>query len=208
MLSFTAHWARLSQLLSKGQSWLRSKEVFCFLAFVSLCCLIACTHSSVAEKAEFYYKKGQSLASHGNQKEAVENFELSLNLSEQIDFQAGVAHNLNELAILQTDQGKCAVAREFLARALNIYRQLDMQPEISKTLYNIALTYLRENNYDKALEQFNELLDWDRRTGNQLGEAITLYNTAIIYKNYLHQPDEADRLFSEALSMLEDLKQK
>lgn len=173
---------------------------------VLLCLPLACTPAmSVRDEAETHYHQGQILASRGEHAEATEQFNRSLLLARQADFKPGIAHNLNELAILHTASGDTGKARSLLMQSLSIYRELGMKTEISKTMNNIALTHIREKNPGKALQQFGELLDWDRRIGNQLGEAITLHNMSLIYRNNLHNEEEAARLLTKSRNLFEKL---
>jgi len=155
--------------------------------------------------AEQLYHNGQFLAAKGKEEAAVKKFEKSLKLSREINFSAGIAHNLNELAIYYTARQDYQDARTMLAEAIALYREEEMDPEVSKAMNNVAITYLREGNIGKTLEQYNELLDWDRQTGNLLGEAITLYNMGSIYERYIGDRKKARERYTIALEYFKKL---
>ena len=157
------------------------------------------------KRAERLYRQGQSYLSQGERSKAADKFEESLEISRMIEFKPGIAHNLNEMAIIHTTHGEFAKAREILSESLEIYKELDMAPEVSKTLNNIVVTYAKAGRFRKALAQYEELLDWDGETGNRLGQAITLNNMGLIYQNHLRDTDKAREKYEEALRIFEEL---
>ena len=125
-------------------------------------------------------------------------------LAEKTGFEAGVAHNLNELAIIHTNRGEFDAARGELNRALGIYQSLDMKPEVSKTLNNIVQTYIREGRFQAAMEHYQRLLEWDEKSGNRLGVAISLYNMALIYDRHLGDPRRAREAYQRAMAIFNE----
>ena len=156
-------------------------------------------------RAELLYKKGQVYLSEGEEAKAIAKFEESLSLAMEAGFNTGVAHNLNEIAIIHTSRGKYVKAREALAKAIKIYGAANMKPEVSKSLNNMAVTYVRKQDFKEALNQYEELLKWDRKTNNDLGVGITLYNMGLIYEHHLWKREEAQRRYSEALKIFRKL---
>ena len=175
------------------------------LVFVSLLITSCSLRSARIKRAELLYRKGQVLLSNGKSDEAVIKFQESLLLAREAGFKPGVAHNLNEMAIIHTSKGDYLKARELLTEAIEIYREVNMEPEISKSLNNIALTYMRERDFKEALNGYEALLEWDRKTHNQLGVAITLNNMALIYDRHLGKHQEAQRRYSQALEIFQKL---
>jgi tetratricopeptide (TPR) repeat protein len=178
---------------------------------VGLCILLVfscATTSSRVNRAERLYEEGQVLASRGKLDEALTKFQESLSLAKEENFQAGVAHNLNEMAILHTTQGEYDKARERLTQALVIYKGLKMNTETSKALNNFSLTYVKEGNSRAALSSYETLLDWDRQTNNRLGEAITRNSMGLIYELNLREYGEAQEQYARALEILEKIGSK
>jgi len=178
---------------------------FHILLFLSIFAITACSTRSVQiKRAENRYEKGQYYASKGEVDKAIVNFEKSMRMARAIDFKEGVAHNLNELAIIYSSRGEYAEAREMLSEALEIYKELHMAPETSKAMSNIAITYLRERRFQKALQWFEDLIEWDTNSGNQLGVGITLYNMALIYHQHLGMQKEGNERFTKALKIFKE----
>jgi tetratricopeptide (TPR) repeat protein len=175
------------------------------VAFLSTACSV---RPYRMKRAERLYRQGQSYLSQGERSKAAEKFEESLEISRMIAFRPGIAHNLNEMAIIHTTQGEFAKAREILSESLEIYKELDMAPEVSKTLNNIVVTYAKAGRFEEALAKYEELLDWDGETGNRLGQAITLNNMGLIYQNHLRDAEKAREKYTAALKIFEDLGQE
>lgn len=174
------------------------------LVFISLSALLmsACSVRSVQiKRAKQHYEKGQYLVSKGESDKAEVNFEKSIQIATEAGFKEGVAHNLNELAIINTAKGDYAKAREQLGEALEIYKALNMAPEVSKTLNNMTITYMKEQKYHEALSRFKDLVEWDTKTGNDLGVGITLYNMALIYQRNMGMNERAEECLNNALEI-------
>ena len=165
----------------------------------------ACMPLLIQEKrAERLYRDGQHLAEKGEKRRAFEKFSQSLALAQEAGFQAGVAHNYNEMAIIYTSEGAYVRARDILEKAVVIYKDLDMAPEVSKSLNNTALTFLREGDYAGAIHQYEELLAWDRETGNRLGMGVVLNNMGQVYDRHLGDHEMAQKKYAQALKILEE----
>ena len=169
----------------------------------------SCVPRWVQEKrAKFIYEEGQVLLSNGDIDKAMGKFTESRRLAESAGFKAGVAHNLNEMAVVYTLKGQHMASREALSEALEIYRGLNMAPEISKVIDNIAKSYISVQDFGGAIKQYEILLEWDRQTQNRLGEAITLRNMGHIYRHYLSGHEKAYGLYSESLRVFKELGQE
>jgi tetratricopeptide (TPR) repeat protein len=165
----------------------------------------ACSVRSVQiKRAEQRYKKGQYLVSKGEIDKAIVNFNKSIAMARGAGYMAGVAHNLNELAIIHTNRGEYEKAREMLTEMIQIYKDLDMKPEVSKSLSNMAVTYVREKKFQEAFKWFDELLEWDKETGNELGMGITLYNMALIYHQHLGMDEKATECLAKAMKIFKE----
>jgi tetratricopeptide (TPR) repeat protein len=162
-------------------------------------------HIIQEKRAERFYEKGQHLAAAGEQDKALSAFEKSLSLSKEAGFQAGVAHNYNEMGIIYTARGEYGRARDVLEKAAAIYKELAMAPEVSKSLNNLALTCLREGDYRGAIRMYEELLEWDTQTGNTLGMGIVLNNMGQVYDRYLGDTERAKEMYSRALAILSEI---
>ncbi len=175
------------------------------LLIFSLFCL-SCSSLHHQSPAEKLYLEGQSFLVQGKGPAALSCFKQSLALARMDGFQAGIAHNLNEIAIYQTEMQNFVEARKLLTEALGIYRSEGMAGEASKAMNNIANTYIREGKWSEAMNCYGELLAWDRQTANHLGEGITLYNMGLLDGKWLKRPNSAHRRLRAALVIFRKLK--
>ena len=184
----------------------RSNPHWILLFFFVWILILSCTSKPFLQRqAERFYYQGQTLLSQGKTDEAYEKFDQSYELSEKAGDQTGMAHNLNEKAIIYTAKGQYDNARETLQEGIDIYKALGMNPEVSKALNNLALTYLREKRFQEAIQQYEVLLEWDRETGNRLGEAIVLNQMGWIYASFLKDPKKAYALYADARDIFKEL---
>jgi tetratricopeptide (TPR) repeat protein len=151
------------------------------------------------KRAERLYRQGQIFLSKGDQERAIKKFEESISLSEMIGFKTGIANNLNELAIVHTQNKAFDKARELLSQSLAIYKELNMESEVSKTLNNLALSYEQEGDFEKAISTYEELFDWDKKTDNYIGMGLTVSHIGYIFKRHLGDQDKARSKFIESI---------
>ena len=182
------------------------KKGITIISIVSLVVIASCSlTSNKIRHARILYEEGQLLSNQGQTDKAFAKFEKSLALAREAEFQAGAAHNLNEMAIIHSLRGDHAGARGLLNEAMEIYREMEMNPEVSKCLNNIAISYTRERNFPETLKVYEELLQWDRATHNDLGAGITLNNMGLILEAHFNNQEQAREYYLEALEIFEKL---
>ena len=104
------------------------------------------------KRAEQRYRKGQVLAARGETERAIASFNKSIAMARGAGYMAGVANNLNELAIIYKRRGEYEKARSMFTEMIDIYRGLDMNAEVSKSMNNLAMTYVSEKRFQEAFE--------------------------------------------------------
>ncbi len=183
----------------------RDKYKIGILLLLSVFLITSCSVRSVQiKRAEQRYKKGQMLMAKGNEEKAIVNFNKSIKIARAAEYKEGVAHNLNELAIIHTSRGEYVEARELLTEMIKVYKDLNSEPEVSKTMNNMAMTYVKEKKFQEAFNWFNELMEWDKKTDNELGVGVTLYNIALIYHQHLGNEEKAKECFFKALKIFKE----
>jgi tetratricopeptide (TPR) repeat protein len=178
---------------------------FVFLFLITSSCSSNFIHT---RRSKILYQQGQDFLFQGAKDKAAIKFEESFIWAQKAGFKPGIAHNLNEMAIIHTSKGEFGTARKKLLRAVEIYKELGMRPEVSKALSNLAVTYVKSGEFAKAIVQYEKLLEWDRKIENHLGMGITLNNMGLIYENHLGKPKEAQKSYSRALKIFKDLGSK
>ena len=132
-------------------------------------------------------------------------FTESLALCRASNDREGKAHNLNEIGILLTQQGRTARARASFREALHIYRSLGKAAGVSKTLNNLAATHVLDKDRTGAVRVYRELLAWDEETGNRLGAAVTHVNLGAMYEMEPCRCDLAALEYGKGLDLLSAL---
>ncbi len=181
--------------------------VTCFMipSFVFFFLITSCSSSFVhTRRAKILYQQGQDFFFEGERDKAAIKFEESFAWAQKAGFKPGIAHNLNQMAIIHTFKGEYDTARKKLIQAVEIYKELGMQPEASKALSNIAITYVKKGEFAKAIVQYEKLLEWDRKIKNYLGMGIALNNMGLIYENHLGKPKEAQKSYLRAMKILKE----
>jgi tetratricopeptide (TPR) repeat protein len=179
----------------------------CFIipTFVFFLLITSCSSNFIhTRRAKILYQQGQDFLFQGEKDKAAIKFEESFTWAQKAEFKPGIAHNLNEMAIIHTFKGEYDTAREKLLRAVDIYKELGMKPEVSKALSNLAITYVKKGEFAKAIVQYEKLLEWDKKIENHLGMGIALNNMGLIYENHLGKPKEAQKSYSRALKILKE----
>lgn len=82
--------------------------------------------------------QGQELRQEGELQRAARAFQRSLQISQRLDDQAGVARELNNLGATALEQGKLAAAREFFSQALVINQESGRTREAAINQANLA----------------------------------------------------------------------
>jgi serine/threonine protein kinase/Tfp pilus assembly protein PilF len=134
-------------------------------------------------------------------------------------YRPDVAKTLNNLAILDSRQGRMEEARQEFAEALQIFRELTRKsqeiywPLVATTLNNLANADLNQGRMEEARKEFVEVLQIRRPLAQKNPDtygpfvARTLNNLAILDRRQNRIP-EARNEFEEALQTYRGLAQK
>jgi serine/threonine protein kinase/tetratricopeptide (TPR) repeat protein/chaperone required for assembly of F1-ATPase len=134
-------------------------------------------------------------------------------------YRSDVAKTLNNLAILDSRQGRMEDARQEFAEALQIYRELAQKnqevywPLVATTLNNLANADLDRGRLEEAQKEFVEALQIRRQLARKNPEnygpfvARTLNNLAILDRRQ-NRIEQARSEFEEALQTYRGLAQK
>lgn len=90
-----------------------------------------------------------------NYDKALELYEESLQLKEQINDEIGIALLYNNIGTVYGSMKNYKKALEYLRKSETIYTKMDNQPGIIMVYYNMGYIYLEYDNFDKAINYFN-----------------------------------------------------
>lgn len=117
----------------------------------------------------------------GNTTKALEYFQKSLLLQEEINDQKGIAESLNNMGVIYQNQSDIPKALECYHRSLRIQENIKDKSGIASSLNNIGAIYQNQNEVSKALEFFKKSLRIQEEINDQIGLAYTLNNMGRIY---------------------------
>ena len=143
---------------------------------------------------------GISYSIKGDIEEAINNFEKSLALKEEIQDEKGMAASYSNLGIAYLQQGKVSLAIEYHTKNLKISEKLNNTNSVNIALNNIGIIYLELKEFDKALEYLNKSLELIGNN-NPLGKIDVLMNIGIVY-NEQKKYKEALDIFNDCLEAL------
>lgn len=125
--------------------------------------------------------KGLMYDNRGDIHNALECYEKSLKLSEEIGNKKAAAAALNNIATIHFYQGELNTALEVHFKSLKIRVEIGDKSGISYSLNNIGFVYDKQENYEKALDYYQRSLKLRQELGNKGGVANTLDNIGSIY---------------------------
>lgn len=128
----------------------------------------------------------------------------TIKVSHQEQEHLDVASSLNNLALINRDQGRYNDAEPLLQKALSIRKRLlgDEHPDVATSLNNLALIYKDQGRYNDAEPLFQEALAMRKRllSDEHPDVASSLNNLAALYNNQTRY-NEAELLLQQALAM-------
>ncbi|MEZ4980048.1 MAG: adenylate/guanylate cyclase domain-containing protein [Saprospiraceae bacterium] len=154
--------------------------------------------------AEALNTQGVSYGIRGNSPKALEYFQKSLPIREELGDQKGMANTNNNIGMIYRNQGDNTMAREYFQKGLAIVQELGNKKVIANTLNNIGLTYQDQGDFDKALEYFENSLVMQEELGNRQSIAVLLNNIGSISEKQNKYP-KAMEYFQKSLKMRKEL---
>ena len=102
--------------------------------------------------AQALNSQGVSFYFKGNYEKALEYYEKSLKISEEIGCKKGMGKSYNNIGNIYLNQGNYEKALEYYEKSLKISEEIGCKKGMGSTLGNIGLIYHNQGNYEKALE--------------------------------------------------------
>jgi serine phosphatase RsbU (regulator of sigma subunit) len=102
----------------------------------------------------------------GNNREAIEHFEKSMQLNTQIGNKNAIASINSYLGIIYSDMGENGKALQYLQKALQMKKQFKDKKAIVSEHINIAVVYNQSQNEPKAIDQLEEALVLAKETND------------------------------------------
>jgi len=117
----------------------------------------------------------------GNLDNALEHYEQSLSIQQEIGDKAGEGSTLNNISQIFKARGDYDTALKYLKQSLDIRQEIGDKSGEGTTLNNISGIYHANGDYDTALKYLKQSLDIQQEIGDKAGEGTTLNNISQIY---------------------------
>ena len=141
----------------------------------------------------------------GDYPRALELYQQLLKETEGYGDKGGIAMVRDQIGRIYAEQGRYEEALRYHRDALAGLEAANMKHAIGVTLNNISPVYLLQRNYTEALSVSQRSVSLARETGRKVDLFVALTNLG--YSQFgLNQLTEARKSFSEAVSIVEDLR--
>ncbi|OFY94448.1 MAG: hypothetical protein A3K10_16890 [Bacteroidetes bacterium RIFCSPLOWO2_12_FULL_31_6] len=140
--------------------------------------------ANIAKKylADALNNKGFFCNNQGDIPNALESYDESLKIYEDIGYKKGIAVSLNNIGFIYENQGDISKALEYYKKSLKIREEIVDKIGTANSLNNIGFIYEKQGNIPKALEYYNKGLKIKEEIGDKDGIATFLNNMGVIFK--------------------------
>jgi class 3 adenylate cyclase/Tfp pilus assembly protein PilF len=138
---------------------------------------------------------------------ALEYYQTSLTLCEEISDKSGMASNLNNIGAIYSNKGYYPEALNFYQRCIKIREEISDKKGMASVLNNIGNIYTNNGDYPKALDYYQRCIKIREEISDKSGMAIVLNNIGNIYTYSLNYP-KAMEYYQQSLTIVEDLQDK
>jgi tetratricopeptide (TPR) repeat protein len=194
----------ISALLASGRLAIKNGDSEAALDPLSRALTLAVQVDNQEQKALVLLAMGIAYRVLNKPKEALGNYQQSLEINRQLGQKRGVAANLNEIAQVQSTLGKLDAALASYKEALEIRRQIGAKKESGDILIDIGGVYESRGQYDSALDAYKQSLQIQREAGDETYQALCLNNIGNVYLNR-GDNDNALTYLQQALQLREKL---
>jgi tetratricopeptide (TPR) repeat protein/predicted regulator of Ras-like GTPase activity (Roadblock/LC7/MglB family) len=133
------------------------------------------------EEAVIFDNVGTVHYHEGQYDKALEEYERSLGIREEIGDQLGIANSLNNIGNVHYRKGQYDKALEEYERSLGIREEVGDQQAVALSLGNIGNMYRVGEEFAKALEYYDKSLMIFAKIGDQRGTSISLHNVGVLH---------------------------
>jgi len=139
--------------------------------------------ASVQVKANAWHHLGIIHQDQGEYALALEMFEKSLEINNELGDKAGISKSLHQIGIIHQLQGEYALAFEMFEKSLEIDKELGDKSGISKSLHQIGRIHQNQGEYALAFEMFEKSLEINNELGDKAGISKSLHQIGRIHQD-------------------------
>lgn len=135
------------------------------------------------KEAALKYLKGKVYRRTGEFDLAIELFENSVAVYQELGNLHEVAKHFNVMGIIYNVKGDTNQAKNLIMSSLRIFEKIGDKSAVAKSLTNLGLIHWKKGELDEALNNFYSSLTINKDLGNKLIAAAALLNIGLIYWN-------------------------
>jgi adenylate cyclase len=154
-----------------------------------------------------YNTQGVSCWLKSNYPKALDYYQRSLKIYEEIGDKKGIANSLNNIGMIYKAQSKYPKALNYYQRSLKIAEEIGDKKGIASALISIGNIYNAQSNYPKALDYYQRSLKIYEEIGNKQGISSALNNIGVIYRTQNNYPKALD-YYQRSLKIYEETGNK
>ena len=147
---------------------------------------------------------GLAYVSKGEWDRAIDLYEQSLAIKEQVGDIRGIAKTTKNLGLVYGRKGEWDRAIEFHEQALETMEQVGDIHSMATTYGNLGSVYLRKREWDQAIALYQQALETMERVGDIHGMAQTRSNLGVVYQRK-GEWDRAIEFYEQALETMEQV---
>ena len=140
----------------------------------------------------------------GDYEQAMENYSLDLQISEEIGDKQGTAIALGLIGQLLNIKGEFHKAIEYLQKNLMLCEELGYQKGIAKAVNTLGDVFFFLQQYDRSLHFYNRAIEVTRKIGNKLVLGYSLVEKGAVLLE-LDRTEELQQLQKEAAQIASEL---
>jgi len=162
------------------------------------------TSNNSAFEVQKLLEQGSRQLEASQYKEAIESFQKSLSISQEIGDRRGEANSLYNLGVVYDNLYQYENAIDFYQQALSIYQEIGDKEDIADSLINLGSDYDKLYQYEKAINFYQQSLSVYQDIGERKGQANSLLNLGETYDD-LSQYEKAINFYQQSLPIFQKI---
>jgi len=114
---------------------------------------------------------------------ALEKYEQSLKIAEELGDRAGVALSLGQIGNIYQDKGDYAAALEKYEQARKVFEEIGDRKNAAGVLHQVGMIYHAKGEYAAALEKYEQARKVFEEIGDRKSASATLHQVGMIYQD-------------------------
>ena len=150
---------------------------------------------------------GIAYKSLGDYQKAIDYYQQSLQIFEEIGERSGIAKSFNNLGSAYNFLGEYQEAINYHQQSLQIFEEIGERSGIAASLGNLGNAYRSLRDYEKAIDYYQQSLQMFEEIGERSGIANSLCNLGSAYKS-LRDYQKAINYYQQSLQIFEEIGER